>query len=69
MYSSRATLGCTKFEFEQDLPSLYQTAIFCTVRRLNQTNIRQGSIFLQCPVGGRTITTPMERSDFLKYSA
>ena len=44
----------SKFEFEQDLPSLYRparkrrvlTRSYGTVRRPNQTNIRQGSIFL-----------------------
>ena len=44
----------SKFEFEQDLPSLYRparywrvlTRSYSTARRPNQTNIRQGSIFL-----------------------
>ena len=44
----------SKFEFEQDLPSLYRiarlqrvlTRSYGTVCRPNQTNIRQGSIFL-----------------------
>ena len=48
------TLVRSKFEFEQDLPSLYRpaklqrvlTRSYGTVRQPNQTNIRQGSIFL-----------------------
>ena len=44
----------SKFEFEQDLPSLYRSArqrrvltrSYGTVRRPNQSNLRQGSIFL-----------------------
>ena len=45
------TLG-RSFEFGEDLPSLYRPActdpiLYGTVRRPNQTNIGQGSIFLE----------------------
>ena len=64
-----STLGRSKFEFEQELPSLYRTAIFCTVRRPNQTNIDRGQFSWHSPVGGLTMTTPMARSEFLQYPA
>jgi len=54
MYPTSFTLDRSKFEFEQDLLSLYRptryegvlTRSYGTVRRPNRTNVRQGSIFL-----------------------
>ena len=73
------TLGRSKFEFVQDLPSLYQPARYQRVPTrsygnpvsysvqyvaLTRLTYDKGQYSWHSPVGGLTVTTPMARSDF-----
>ena len=67
----------SKFEFEQDLLSLYRparwqrvlTRSYGTVRCPKELTYDRGQFSWHSPVRGLTMTTPMARSDFLQHPA
>ena len=73
---SKSLYPRSKFEFEQDLPSLYRparkqrvlTRSYGTVQYVALTRLTydRGQFSLHSPMQGLTMTTPMVRSDFLQ---